>query len=286
MNLLHLPINSDWYFRRGVNMQYDTEHDSLRWLKGYIHSLSYYHHQIGSIHLSHCYHIFPWLCVWDVCYIIFYYLLHIHSGKTGNLFSLLLSSLWWVQIIGFILSWGSYPFVCTLHHLIIIIVQTYLKTLNLWNACQIYFVECVSMIRHILSVIHYTIRGAVCFQFTHFPCDDWENKYTLSYHHQIGSMNYYPLFRVRSLNNGVPCMSCCILILFNLLNIKYHTSLRWAWAISHWRNKTLPKTFNQSWYSFLLQHIWGFAFIFATSEQSLNEGSGGICWKHQVTSGK
>ena len=29
-----------------------------RWLKGYIYSLCYYHHQIGSIHLSHCYHIF------------------------------------------------------------------------------------------------------------------------------------------------------------------------------------------------------------------------------------
>ena len=32
---------------------------------------------------------------------------------------------------------------------------------------QIYFVECVSKINHILSVIHYTICGAVCFQFTH-----------------------------------------------------------------------------------------------------------------------
>ena len=42
------------------------------------------------------YHIFPWLCAWDVCYIIFCYLLHIHSGKTGNLFSLSLCSLWWV----------------------------------------------------------------------------------------------------------------------------------------------------------------------------------------------
>ena len=29
-----------------------------RWLKGYIYSSCYYHHQIGSIHLSHCYHIF------------------------------------------------------------------------------------------------------------------------------------------------------------------------------------------------------------------------------------
>ena len=46
-------------------------------------------------------------------------------------------------------------------------------------ACQIYFVECVSKIKHILSVIHYTICGAVCFQFTHFSCDDWENIYIL-----------------------------------------------------------------------------------------------------------
>ena len=38
-----------------------------------------------------------------------------------------------------------------------------------------YFVECVSKIKHIFSVIYYTIYGAVCFQCTHFPCDDWEN---------------------------------------------------------------------------------------------------------------
>ena len=91
--------------------------------------------------------------------------------------------------------------------------------IELINACQIYVVECVSKIKHILSVIHYTICyhyticGAVCFQFTHSSCDDWENIYTLSYyhHHQIGSMNYYPLFRVRSWNNGVRCMSFYIL---------------------------------------------------------------------------
>ena len=96
---------------------------------------------------------------------------YVYSGKTGNLFSLLLCSLWWVQITEYVLSWRSYSFVCTLHHLIIIIViivQTHLKTLNLKNACQIYFVECVYTIRHILSVIHCTIRGIVCFQFTHF----------------------------------------------------------------------------------------------------------------------
>ena len=82
------------------------------------------------------------------------------------------------------------------------------EDIELIKACQIYFVECVSKIKHILSVIHYTIRGAVCFRFTHFSCDDWDNIYILCYyHHQIGSMNYYPLFRVRLWNNGVRCMS-------------------------------------------------------------------------------
>ena len=38
-----------------------------------------------------------------------------------------------------------------------------------------YILSCVSKIEHIFSVIHFTIYGAVCFQFTHSPCDDWEN---------------------------------------------------------------------------------------------------------------
>ena len=70
-----------------------------------------------------------------------------------------------------------------------------------------------------LSVIHYTICGVVCLQFTHIPCDDWDNLYTLSYyHHQIVSMNHYPLFRVRSWNNGVRCMSLYILIHISILS--------------------------------------------------------------------
>ena len=44
------------------------------------------------------YDIFLWLCAWDVCCIIFCHLLHIHSGKNGILFSLLLCRLWWMQI--------------------------------------------------------------------------------------------------------------------------------------------------------------------------------------------
>ena len=38
----------------------------------------------------------------------------------GNLLSLLLSSLRWVQIVGYVLACRSYSFVCTLHHLKII----------------------------------------------------------------------------------------------------------------------------------------------------------------------
>ena len=102
----------------------------FRWLWGYIHSSCYHHHQIGSIKLTH-YHIFRWLCAWDACYIIFCHLWHKHSGKTDILFSLLLCSLGWVQIVGYVLACRSCSFVCTLQHLSIIIVQTYLKTLHL-----------------------------------------------------------------------------------------------------------------------------------------------------------
>ena len=132
----------------------------------YIYSSCYYHHQIGSINLSHCYHIFPWSCVGDVCYIISCHVLHIHFEKTGILFSSLLCSLWLVQIVGYVMTCRSHSLVCTLYHLSIIIVQTYLWRSKLWNVFQIYFVECVSNIQHIVLVIHYSIYGAVCFQFT------------------------------------------------------------------------------------------------------------------------
>ena len=76
-----------------------------------------------------------------------------------------------------------------------------------------YISSSVSKIKHILSYIQCTICGTVSFQFTRFPCDKWENIYIHIYiyilfycHHQIGSMNYYPLFRVRSWNNGMRCM--------------------------------------------------------------------------------
>ena len=127
----------------------------------------------------------------------------------------------------------------------------------------------MSKTEHILSVVHYTICGAVCFQFTNFPCYDWENIYiyTLSYyHHQIGSMNYYPFFRLRSWKNGVRCMSFCIrMILMVVWNAKWlcHRHVMWwvvkpgfiyvpKWTVEHpftqlCRRWIIPKGLGKPW---------------------------------------
>ena len=67
---------------------------------------------------------------------------------------------------------------------------------NLYSACFFHvhpYIIISQLSKHLtlgciyLRSITHTIRGALYFQFTHFPCDDWENLYTLSYyHHQIG----------------------------------------------------------------------------------------------------
>ena len=70
LNML-LGLSITFYFSYNIwGCMYSTGPFQYRWLKGYI-SRSCYHHQIGSIHLSHCYHIFPWLCAWDVTYCIY-----------------------------------------------------------------------------------------------------------------------------------------------------------------------------------------------------------------------
>ena len=76
---------------------------------------------------------------------------------------------------------------------------------------DIYFVECVCTIEHIRSVVHYTIYGAGCFQFTHFSWDDWDNIYFVS----LSSNWKYallPIVGVKPWNNGMYCMSLYILI--------------------------------------------------------------------------
>ena len=145
----------------------------FKWLRGYIHNSCYYHHQIGRINLTH-YHILPWLCAWDVCYIISCHLLRIHSGKTGILFHYYYAvydeckysdTFWLADHVRYFVHY----------------------TISLSSLCKLiwghwtykmpvrYILSSVSKVKHIFSVIDYTIHGAVCFQFTHFPCDDWEN---------------------------------------------------------------------------------------------------------------
>ena len=64
-----------------------------------------------------------------------------------------------------------------------------------------------------LSIIQY--KGLCVFSLPISLLVMIERVNTLSYyHHQIGSMNYYPLFRVRSWNNGMRCMSLYILIIW------------------------------------------------------------------------
>ena len=60
-----------------------------------------------------------------------------------------------------------------------------------------------------LSIIHYM---GLCVFSLPISLVMTEKIFTFSYyHHQIRSMNYNPLFRVRSWNNGMRCMSLCIL---------------------------------------------------------------------------
>ena len=64
----------------------------------------------------------------------------------------------------------------------------------------------VCKIEHILLVIHYSIHGAVCFQFTQFPRDGWENILLcliIIIKSEVWTMNYYPLLKVWSWNNGM-----------------------------------------------------------------------------------
>ena len=75
------------------------------------------------------------------------------------------------------------------------------------------FIQCVCMIKSILSINFYAIYGAVCFQLIDFPCEDCENMCTLScYHNQIGCMNNKPLLKVRSCINGNRDRSYSIII--------------------------------------------------------------------------
>ena len=156
-------------------------------------------------------------------------------------------------------AWWSYSLVCTLHYLIIIITQKYLKVLYFKNACQVHSVECVSRIRTGLSIIFHAIYGALCIQLTHFFCDDCENTCALSYYrHQIGSMALLPLFRVRSWNHSMPDAYMCVLTTGGFAFIMWSDSCPllpwWTWrnGKTRWALSFVPDTrFLFSWFALL-----------------------------------
>ena len=181
----------------------NTTATDSRWLKGYIYSSCYYHHQIGSIHLSHFYHIFPLLCAWDVCYIIFCHLLHIRSGKAGNLFSLSLCSSWWVQIVGYILACRSYS----------LFVQYTISLSSLFKLIWRHWTYKMP-VRYILSSVW--VRFSIFSQLSiiqYVGLCVFSSPISLVLIERIYILClYYPLFRASSWNNGVHCMSFYIFI--------------------------------------------------------------------------
>ena len=153
-----------------------TDPFEFRWLKEYIHNPSYYHHQIGSIHLSHCCHIFPWLCVWDGCTIIFCHLLHIYIPGT-------LGFHYWCSVYG-ICKWSDTLWPVGRVRLF----ADY--TISLSSLCRLiwkhwttkmlvrYMMPSVCLrLRQFSQLSLYSLYGAVCLQLTQLSCDDRENVY-------------------------------------------------------------------------------------------------------------
>ena len=141
----------------------ELAHCSSRWLKGYNYSSYYYHNQIGSIHLSHRYHIFS-VVVCLRC------LLH-HILSLIAYTSLENREFVFIIIVQFMNS-ANTRMRFGLQSVLVCLYSTpshYHHCANLSKGIELIkcqsdkFVECVSKIKRILSAIHYTICGVVCF---------------------------------------------------------------------------------------------------------------------------
>ena len=119
---------------------------------------------------------------------------------------------------------------------LLIVLVLFVQYISLSSLCKLIwrhwtYIKCLSDkfcrvcewdLAYSLSYPLYNMWGCVCFHLTHLSCDDWENIYTLSYyHHQIGNMNYHPLFRVRPWNNGKRCMSFYVLYMIFCFPLPY-----------------------------------------------------------------
>ena len=111
----------------------------------------------------------------------------------------------------------------------------YIKTCSITTMLgTLLMIDTVSKIRHILSFIHYTICG-LCVLVYPFPLW-WLREYRNFVLLSSSNRKYYPLFRVRSWNNGVHCMSLCSFTIWYTCHL--HTYLKpvyiWFAVITHW----------------------------------------------------
>ena len=128
---------------------------SFKWSRGSIYNSSYYHHQIGSIYLSHCCHIFPRLCAWDGCTIICWQF-HIYPGKVGFCVFYYCAVLWCAQIIELIMQYDLIVVFVSLH----ITLPHYHHHADLTECIELlkflsctFCLGCVSKIQSVLSII-------------------------------------------------------------------------------------------------------------------------------------
>ena len=152
-------------------MPLSTDPFQFRWLKACIYSSCYYHHQIGSVNLTNFYHIVV-VCLRCLLHHILSLIAYTFRENWNFVF---------IIIVQFMMSSNrrmrfglQIVFVCLYitsshyHHCAKLSDNIVLIKCLSDKFCRL----CVSEIKHILWVIHFTIYGDVCFQFTHLSCDD------------------------------------------------------------------------------------------------------------------
>ena len=151
-----------------------TDPFEFRWLKGLFitHLIILIKSEVSTFPIAV---IFPLVvCLRWLYYHILSSITYIYPGNTGTLFPLLMFSLWYLQIIGYIgcvRLFADYDI--SLSSLCRLIWRHWTTKI----LSQLYNAECVSKIETILSIIFCSLFGAVCLQFTQLSCDDRENVY-------------------------------------------------------------------------------------------------------------
>ena len=116
-------------------------------MKGYIHNPYYYHHQIGSIHLSHCCHIFRGF-VFEMVVLSYSVIYYIYiPGTLGPCFH------YWCSVYG-ICKWSATLWPVGLVNLF----ADY--TISLWSVCRLIWRHWTTkmLVRYMLLSVYLRLR--------------------------------------------------------------------------------------------------------------------------------